>query len=105
MIRFALRAPADSTPGEPSARLQLAVADAASYPLSFRVTDRGYRVLELEGLEEAGLGISTIPLRLEAVLLTAAESLSLRSTTRWRGPEGRLMEAAFTGHLVMPITR
>jgi hypothetical protein len=105
MIEFALRVPTDSMPGEPSARFQLAVADAASYPLSFRLTDRGYRVLELEGLEDAGLGTSTIPLQLEVVPLTAAESLSLRSTTRWRSPEGRLMEATFTDRLVMPITR
>lgn len=105
MIRVALRAPADSAPGEPSARFLLAVADGASYPLSFRVTDNGYRILELDGLADAGLGESTIPLQLEVVPQSTAESLSIRSTTRWRSPEGVLMEASFTDRLPMPVTQ
>jgi hypothetical protein len=105
MFRVTLRAPADSQPGEQSARFLLEVADSASYPLSVRVTDQDGRVLELEGLAEAGYGNATIPFRLEVVPQTAAESLSLRSTARWRGPEGALFEATFTDRLSMPVTQ
>jgi hypothetical protein len=105
LFQFALRAPADSQPGDQSARFFLEVADNASYPLSVRVTDQEERVLELERLAEAGYGNATIPLQLEVIPRTTAESLSLRSTVRWRGPEGALFEATFTDRLSMPVTQ
>jgi hypothetical protein len=105
MFQFALRAPADSPPGEQSARFLLEVADSASYPLSVRVTDQDYRIFELEGLAEESYANATIPLQLEVVPQTTAESLSFQSTTRWRGPEGALFEATFTDRLSMPVTQ
>jgi hypothetical protein len=104
-LRLALRAPAGPQPGESPARILIEIADVAPYPFSLRVTDDGYRVVELEGLAEAGLGGSTIPLQLEVVPETATEWLALRATTRWHSPDGTLVEASFTDRLSMPVTR
>jgi hypothetical protein len=104
-FQFALRAPADMEPSDQSARFFVEMADSASYPLSLRVTDREERVLKLEELAEAGYDNATIPLQMEVMPQAAVESLALRSTTRWRGPEGTLFEATFTDRLSMPVTR
>jgi hypothetical protein len=102
-IRVALRAPATATPSQ-SARVLLDVDLGATYPVSFRVTDQGYRVVELDGLAEAGLGNSTIPLEFELVPQTPVEAVALQSTTQWRSDDGSPMEATLTERLSVPST-
>ena len=80
-FEFALRAPTPS-PGEQPARIMVNVADTARYPLSLGVTDEGYRLLELDGLEAAGHGDATIPLQLAVVPHSATSSACSRL---WRG--------------------
>jgi hypothetical protein len=69
------------------------------------VTEQGDRVIELDGLADAGLGESTIPLELELVPKTAVESLALQSETRWCSPDGTRFEAAFTGRLAVSTSQ
>ena len=103
-IRFTLRAPPAGPPSD-TARVLLDVDTGASYPLSLRVTEQGDRVIEFDGLADAELGTSTIPLELELVPKTAVESLALQSETRWRGPDETRFEASFTGRLAVPTSQ
>jgi hypothetical protein len=104
-LQFALRAPANAAPSSSSARILVDIADMAPYPHSLRVTDEGYRVLELKRLAETDRGDSTIPLQLRVIPDTPIQSLSFRSTTRWHSPQGALMEGSFTDRLSMPVTQ
>jgi hypothetical protein len=60
--------------------------------------------VEADGLAKAGLGDSTLVLRLDVVPGEAVESLSLQSTTRWSSSQGSLVEASFTDRLSLPVT-
>lgn len=100
-VQFTLRAPATGPPSE-SARFLLDVDTSASYPISLRVGDDGERVLELDGLTEAGLGDSTIPLELVLVSNTTVESLALDVETRWRSPDREQLDASFSDRLSVP---
>lgn len=74
-------------------------------PFSLRVTDEGYRVVELEGLVKAGLDGGRIQLQLAVIPRTTAKSLSIRFTALCRSPEGELAEASFTDRLSTVITQ
>ena len=103
-LRFAFRAPADASPGEPHARILVSITDIAQDVFRFRTADDGYRTVEADGLAKAGLGDSTLVLRLDVVPDEAVESLSLQSTTRWSSSQGSLVEASFTDRLSLPVT-
>jgi hypothetical protein len=104
LIRFTLRAPPTGPPSD-TAQVLIDVDTGSTYPLSLRVTDDGDRVMALDGLADAGLGESTIPLELELVPNAPVESLALQSETHWRGPDGTRFEAGFTGRLAVPASQ
>jgi hypothetical protein len=101
-LRFALRAPADPGPADGTARVFLEVPDGGPYPpFSLRVTEEGYAVVETDGLAEAGLGTSTLPLALVVVPREPVEPLSVRVTATVRSPEDIVAEASVADGLVM----
>jgi hypothetical protein len=105
-LRFALRAPADTSSGDSPARVLLEIPDAGPYPpFSLHVTDDGYRVVDLSGLDNSDFSNRTIPLRSAVVPRENVESLDIRFTGQYRNPEDKLRQASFSDHLSMPITR